>query len=270
MLVNWGHFDGRLMELRDQASYALQIIEAKSFNAYLGPYSRFEFNHPGPFLFYYHALTEPLMFFVPSPMGKHMFAQFLLNLFLLFLILQIIYRCYESTGLRYLFFICLLMGWLPVTPKVFMSLWPPYVLLIPMVLFTLAAIRFAMGEIRYLPELSVSAVIILHNNLSGSIIVMPLAAIALGFFFYKRKEVPPLSKSKTRFIILFTLIFLVLTSAPPILEELQPGEGNLTKIYNFYQNRGSGNQSLSDAASYLAGLLPDPTLPCRYTVSPTT
>ncbi|MCP5054320.1 MAG: hypothetical protein GY940_44540 [bacterium] len=253
LLVHRDHFSGRLMELSDQASYAIQIIEAQNFDVLVGPYSRFGFNHPGPILFYYHALMEPLIWFIRTPMGIHLFSQFLLNLFFLFLVLQIVYRSYKNKLAVYLFFICLLVGLLPITPKVFISIWPPHVLVIPMVLCALSAIQVALGKSRYFPELALSAVFILQCNLSGALIVLPVSAIAMGLFFMRQKKDPLRNTRRKKWILIFTLLFVVISFTPPLLEELRPGEGNLTKIYRFYQNKEPGSHSFKDVSHYLLG-----------------
>ena len=69
-----------LIERGDQAANALQIERARSFDELLGPYSRFEFHHLGPITFYYLAASEILFFWVPTYLGKHLLAQFVVNL----------------------------------------------------------------------------------------------------------------------------------------------------------------------------------------------
>ncbi|REM67800.1 hypothetical protein DSI38_09235, partial [Mycobacterium tuberculosis] len=49
------------LEVGDFAANALNIIRAKSFHEIYGNYSRWQFNHPGPFFFYVYAFGEMVL-----------------------------------------------------------------------------------------------------------------------------------------------------------------------------------------------------------------
>lgn len=84
-------YSGPLVETGDEAAYALQVERAKRFGELVGPYSRFDFNHPGPVASYYYAATEPMLAALPSPMGRHHVAQLLLNMAFLVMALHAVY-----------------------------------------------------------------------------------------------------------------------------------------------------------------------------------
>jgi len=283
--LNFKTFLNPGLEDGDLSSGALQIIRAKNFEEYLGPYSRFEFNHPGPISFYYYAFMEGPLFFIPSPFGRHLAAQFLLNIFFLFLSLHILYISLKKKFLIPMFFIVMLLCLYPHQPNIFMRMWPPALLIFPTILFTLAMAKFSSGDLRFLFWAVVSSVFIVHNNLSGLAIVGPFTIIGLVLFAWNRRKSLKSSKKETARlkkgssvnheepehpvpgarptpldrdfsgsswkILAACLVFLMVSFLPPLYEQFSADKGNLTKIYEFYKNQSGLQHPFLEACRYI-------------------
>jgi len=292
MFINFKVFMNPGFEDGDVSSYALQIIRAKSFQEYLGPYSRFHFNHPGPISFYYYALMEIFLKLLPNPLGQHLMAQFLLNIFFLFISLHILYVSLEKKYLVIAFFINLLFCLYPLQNNIFMRLWPPFLLIFPMITFTLSIAKVSSGELKFLFVAVISSIFIIQNNVSGIVIVVPFFLIAFVLFFWNcmkfqkletevsangekvlaRRRFPfglrfvkfkpkyfslKFSKADIR-IIVASLLFLFIAFLPPLYEQFSSERGNISKIFDFFKSQKGFQHSFWDACNYVFNFYKEP------------
>ncbi len=255
------------VEKSDYAVYAVQVIHAKGFNEYLGPYSRFGFNHPGPVSWYYLALMEPLLFFVKSDYGKHQLAQLFLNAFLLILSLNQLTRIVEQKITVFIFFAILLLCLLPYGKRVFYDLWPPTFLIFAMLCFTLSCVNVATGRVEDFWILAISGVFLLENNISTMVVLFPFTVMTFLLFIRTRSENTyqpnvPLRGSnifyKYKKTLVFTVLFVTAAVFPPIYEQVTSDSGNLTKILRFLLNNQAGEHTFVEAIHYVSDYIKSP------------
>ncbi len=181
-----------LYEYADLALNALQIIEAKAGRELLGNYSRWSFHHPGPFFFYVYAGGEVLLYntlkIAPAPLNAHLLS----GLFLQTAFLALAVTCVASSlrdkdhltgfaviGAAY-FAICAI----SFPGRLFFSIWPPDVLLMPFLAFLCGMAAFANGNAWALVPSAFSAGVLVHGHVAQPSFVLLLilcSAILIGF-----------------------------------------------------------------------------------------
>ncbi len=265
LIVNWHQINVLFYEDGDTAANALQIMRAVHLKEYLGCYSRFLFNHPGPAFYYYYAFTEPLFFFMKSPYAKHILAQWLLNNIFIIVSLRILARNNGHGYRTLLYFAAMLFVIAPlhisqtseISPLV--SLWPPSAVIFPMMLLVLSFVEVINGRLQYLLGMTIPAVLILHNYLSIVIPVGILGLIALAFIVHSRfvKQIS-LNRIEITFFFL-SVAFVLLSTVPIIYEQLKYGQdGNIVKIIMVFKSFPFFNQPLSKSFLYVIGFFSDP------------
>ncbi len=119
----------------DYSLIALKAFQARSFGVFVGPYSRFGFNHPGPVQFYLYALAEQLL--PASYSAAHAIAQLVLNFTcfasMLFLLLR--------KGVKWAapILVCLLLVNYYLNFTVLSDTWGPSVIQFPYALFLISS-----------------------------------------------------------------------------------------------------------------------------------
>jgi MFS family permease len=160
---------------------ALQVERAKHLQEWYGNYSRFHFNHPGPAFFYLYALGERWLHdqwaWVPSPYNAHLIigvcaqvAFFTLSLLLLA----------DVFGRRRVIPLGLVIGAIhfAIAPHMFISIWPPEVLVMPFLAFFAACLGLALGHIRHLPWVVLSGSFLVHGHVTQPLFVITLFVMA--------------------------------------------------------------------------------------------
>ncbi len=260
LAVNSHVFRMNYQEMGDAAANALQIERAGQFREMLGPYSRGRFHHFGPASYYYFALMEYPLFFVKSPHGRHIIAQAILNILILMAVLHILFHSLENRRRIYLFLAALFFAYSPLGPGHFLNSWGPAILVLPMLLYVLACVKIALGEMKYLIFATIASVFIVHNHIGGLTTVVPLMGLAL-FLNYRNRHGRPkwLGGDNLKYLLIAAAIVLV-TSIPPIIEQFIAPQGNIGKILGFVL----GNQSfrkLSGALNYIFAYYANPLKP---------
>jgi hypothetical protein len=164
-------FSPHLQEQGDLAANALQVERAREFQEFLGPYSQHGFHHPGPISFYYFAVAQTLLGFLPSILARHMLAQLGLNLLCLAGMLRLLRKsCLDPPLVAVGGF--LLAGqviWLGGgAPLMLANVWGPMLAVFPVVIFVLSASRFSCGDLFWLPVAVLAATVAIHNHLPSS------------------------------------------------------------------------------------------------------
>ncbi|TGK03221.1 hypothetical protein EHQ53_12340 [Leptospira langatensis] len=229
LAANSAFFTQPYQEIGDYAANALQILKAGQFQETLGAYSRFVVNHPGPITFYYLSWMEKIFFFVKSPHGAHSIGIVLYNLGLLLVSLKILYSRTEDNRSSVFLLIALLIGLIPLLPGAFSNIWSPGVILFPTLLFLLALADFTGGSIRNFFWLTLSANLIVQNQIVGISFVFPLLAIGI-FYFYKSYGFAEYKSKEFLIIVFCSIAFTIVCWLPPLLEEFSHSPGNITKV----------------------------------------
>ena len=184
-------------EYWDSAANSLSIIKAKHFAQLYGPYSRYDFHHPGPAFFYVQALGEWLFYdvghLVPSPFQ----GQLLINLCLMagfFVASLSIFADWLPARRRWIFLCAAFllgiphfsrMGNLPSLynllggPSAFLSSWSGHDVVVPFLCLLTASASVGAGRGRHLP-LVVIAGGFLMEHVAEALFVGSMAVVAYG------------------------------------------------------------------------------------------
>lgn len=240
-----------LFESGDYAANALQINHAKFFAEIYGNYSRWGFNHPGPAFFYCYAVGDYLFHdflpVFPSPHQAHIFIGLLVQT----LFLGIALGTFSQFARSWLFtgFLTLwAAGQFSVVPDILMGIWPPYVLIMPLLAFVASAAAVASGHKSYLPWLCLSAGFLAHGHVAQPLFILPIATIA--FSAYLRGRRPNLQPGNDRLEWLVSGLLLLIFLAPIMLDFLKGRESNLVLIINHLKTHARESKSLGQAIGY--------------------
>ncbi len=216
--------DAALLELSTRNVFSKGIL--------LGPYSRFLFFHPGPM---YFQLRYPVYALFGQRNSSLLIATVLIQSMCMFFAL----RSARKAGDYSIFLAVSLALYLLSTDKtVWLSEWNPYIVTLPFMLFVVSMAAFASGRSGSLPVAVVSGSLAAQTHIS----VIPSMAVAgvMSVIF----TVYPWFVSSARNTdfrwkpILISVALLILLWAAPLYQQLssQGGEGNITRIVQFFQD----------------------------------
>jgi len=243
-----------LHEYGDLAANALQVERALQNDEYLGPYSRYHFRHPGPISFYYFAQAQRVLTAIPTPLGRTLTADLLLNATLLCLLSAWLYSSGNNSISALVFPASIVCGMLslPHVYKIYpaiSSFWGPYMVILPVVVFIYCCSQIVGGSSRYLPFAAITGVIALHNHIGTTSVIVPLTVLILIMTYRFRTRhhqhlVVPVTVS---------LVIVVVSFIPPLYEQLTVPQGNLDKLLRFMFSSASREFDLApigEIASY--------------------
>lgn len=179
----------------DIASNALQVERAKEGRELYGNYSRFGFHHPGPAFFYVYAGAELLLRdglgLQASQHGIHSATGAVLQAFFFAVALGI-----AASWIRHRLFIplCLLFGAIhfSLVGNVFISIWPPHVLLMPFLAFWVACVSVAAGRGRHLGWVALGGSLLVHGHVAQPMFVVALTTASyLCLAWHLRRQSTP-------------------------------------------------------------------------------
>ncbi len=242
LIVNSHHV--RLPDLQgdgDLSANGLLVRDARDLKLGVGPYSRLGYHHLGPVTFYYLAAVEPLIRVVPSPLGRQRIAILMLNLAGLAWALWLVGKATCRNSDIWLLAATLIFTILPIATTGYHPLlesWGPLTVIIPTLVFVLAAGPIAAGELKLLPVLCISGVFAAHNHLVNATLVAVLGLVVLASLVYLKAKhrLPQLAAREKRWLV-FSLAFILLTSVPILVEQFSSDEGNISKILSFTMNQ---------------------------------
>ncbi len=208
------------LDFGDVALISLNVEFAKEFKAYLGPYSRMGFFHPGPVIFYLYAFLEPfLKFLIFFPVNSVSFyyyvAQFLINFLYLILIFDAFPKS-VSHNIRWIFlliYLILLENLNPTSFSLLFDVWGPVIIIFPLLLLIISLTTLFIENYRYelFFYIALSLSIILSNHLSGIIYAGLFTFFVLLWFFYKNRiEI----NKKSLIWISFSILWLIFSFLP--------------------------------------------------------
>lgn len=231
-------FGPPLHEVGDLAANSLQVVRAKEFMEIHGNYSRFEFHHPGPALFYVYALGEiafhDLLRITSAPHNAHLLAAAVVqSAFLAGGIATVARFAAPNRGLFIALAIGIALVHFGLADHPEFSVWPPNALVFPFAGFLLVAIGLATGWTGLLPVLIVYGGFLVHGHVAQPLFVVPLSVIAYGIGMYQASRARRHSHERgvghprTHVLALAVLsIFLV----PIVIDALRGPTSNLAVI----------------------------------------
>lgn len=261
LFFNMAGDSGRMFVLfSDEATLELRVQNAAYGVQYLGPYSRFGWNHPGPLYFY---LLLP--FYIFSGLGT--VSLYLGALFInIFAVVTILYYIYKSgnRGFFYAagFFLALyLYFFLGFT--VLRSIWNPMVTILPFGSLVFMSVHLGMGNIKTLPVMAFFASFVVQTHISyGPVLVLVVMNALVLYILEKRHENVTLRKFFSLEVwraLVFTGVVLLVLWILPIFEQLSNPPGNLYKIaYHFASSEAVAGHSLAQSLSAVSAAVNAP------------
>ena len=184
-------FGPPIMETGDFAANAMVMYDAKSFHDIYGNYSRWGFNHPGPFFFYWYTLGELIFYsglhLVASPHQAHVLSGIFLQAGLLAAAITLLTAASRRVFtapvlLAVAAFILLHAG------NVISSIWMPHVLLGPYILLLVSGALIARGNLRLLPIAVLMTCILCHGHVAQPLMTIPVLGFAIsGWILLKHR-----------------------------------------------------------------------------------
>ena len=223
-------------EVSDIAIQSLYAFKAESFEQFLGSFSFKKFHHPGPVSFYLYAFFQKTLWFIEPGVQRYEVGQFLLNILALIMSLYIIFASVKRKHyiMSFLLLFWFVMGALALSPRTLFSIWSPDFIIVPMVLFVLAAVSIARGELRFLAVFSISATIIVQGYVGTIVLIGLVGLLAIILFGYNRRG-HIIEELKTNKIHLFvSLVILIICFFPVLYQQFTADKGNLTKLWEFF------------------------------------
>lgn len=228
----------------------------------VGPYSRFGFNHPGPFVFYLYALLEPLWWWIENEFMRHSLSQFLINLSLLVVCVLGIPSSPHRSLVRMTFLVSILYLLLPARSGVLFDIWGPSSLVCPVLAFICCGAYCASGRLVYVLPWCFSAIFALSNHLSSAQIIFPCGVIALWTAGRSLGERGWLLNTKEKISMVLGAIIAAIGALPIILEALSHENfGNIGKIAAFFLKGREDSVSSMQALEYVSSFFAAPLRP---------
>jgi len=241
-------------QLGDDATLETRVINAGRDVQYLGPYSRFGWNHPGPLYFY--ILLPFYQLFSMGAQSLYVGAAFI-NIIS---VLVLLFYLHKSEN-NYFFFITAFFFSLYIFDflglHVFRNTWNPHVTILPFAAFIFVSAHLARGHLKVLPLsiLFASFVIQTHIAYAPAAAVIFLVSILL-YTLEKLKEHKKIkelfSKDRLKIILISAGLFIILWILP-IIESLKNPPGNLLKLA-YYFTHSKVTHSISEAVTAVSNI----------------
>jgi hypothetical protein len=237
-LVTWPMVKAGLAALDEQwrptgdwAVLNLRVDDVGHLTPFVGPYSRFGWNHPGPLL--YWVLAVPYHLLGGRPVAL-LAATALVNAAAVGAALALAWR---RGGLPLLLAAGAALGLLAqaVGPALLRDPWNPYVTILPLALFTFLAWSLAEGD-HWMWPAAVAVGSFLVQSHVGYAVMVGAVGVAAAFIAWRRRRTVPLlpdDRANRRALIGLVVGIAVLAWAPVVIDEVA-GSGNLTEIARYF------------------------------------
>jgi hypothetical protein len=236
----------------DYAVIALSVEKAQEWSAFVGPYSRNRFFHPGPIFFYLYAAGDAVLNMFPSGFPRFAVTQAIINFTLLIATRFVVASVLGAPVLSWVFVFGVFPLFALVTPGFMAELWGPTTLLTPMLLFFSSAVGLALGRMVLALPFALSASLMLSNHVGALPLIVVIGSVTLASFLRCWLNGKVVRSQADGLALLATAIVCVGASFPPLYEALtNPGFGNIGGIARFIAFKG-GTHSLAEAISYLS------------------
>lgn len=258
---------GNLWPTDDRALLELSIHDVGVHPVWLGPYSRFHWNHPGPLFFY---LVAPLYRLFGTRSTSLNIGALVINAVTGGGMLLVAWR---MGGRRLALWAALLLAlWMRfLGPQVLQDAWNPYVTILAFGLLVLLAWLLARGSVRALPFVAFTASFVVQTHISylpstcavlGVAIVLGAIVVVRRARAMERARRVAFTRDVARWIGLAAAVALVVWMLP-IAEQFRHHPGNMTRIEQFLRS-AKPSETFGHAVSVTVrevGVLPRAVLP---------
>ena len=234
----------------DLAVIESYTIHALNGQALLGPYSRFQWNHPGPMYFLllapFYVLSEyravalavgamainmgalAIMVWTAARLGRPTFALIATGL-------SVVYVARVGDSLT--------------------SAWNPHVLGLPLMALVVTCAALVTAGPHWLPAVAVVATYLVQTHVGLAPVVLSLCAVSFGAAAWvARRSTLPDERVRLDRAVRRTAWLLLLLWLLPLAEQLSGSPGNLTRLVRFFRTDPLPNQAFADAFSAWADL----------------
>lgn len=191
---NWDSISAFNIEVGDFAANSLLIQDAKSFNLWVGNYSRVGFNHPGPAILLVLTAGEMLFYdtlhTVNSPLSGQLLAVAFYNALWITLAFGALTKITQSTRLA-IIAVCVLIASLAIFDfQIFNGIWFPHLYVLPFAVMLIAASRLANGQTDLMQTLAISSGFLINGHVSFIAIlgIIFITALASNWKTYKNQD----------------------------------------------------------------------------------
>ncbi len=229
------YFDG------DAALDEIALVNSTHFAQLVGNYSRFGWWHPGPAWFY----TLDLVY---MPLGRESWAfSVAAAIFQAALAILVLYVCWRIAGLPLVAIgsALLLAFYALIGDQLFLSIWPPYLVILPMLLLILLA---ALGVAGSTPALA-AALVVGSFEIQTHVGTAPATVAVVGGALVLRVVLDRVTGGGTGWgrppdtpfkwpLTVAGVVLAVVMWIPPLIDEVTGHPGNLTSLFNFFTHNG--------------------------------
>jgi len=253
---NWSVLHTEILPSGDAAADMLLVDRANHDWLLTGHYSRFDFNHPGPFFLYLRHLSERLVGNdLPGPYNAHLLAVF--GGVALFVGMGAAAASTLAGG-----------GWPGMAAalatltvvliqgqrgEILTNAWMPNVLVTPFFAFSLLLAETARGRLRLLPAATFCGGALAH----GYVLLLPIVGVAwplaalLGVRRYRQRDA--VGRALPVWPIAASVALILLFAVPPLLDALLHPPGNVARIIAVARRSPPGDvRSWSSALAFVA------------------
>jgi hypothetical protein len=218
--------------ISDLAVTALSVRDVGVHAVLTGPYSRFQWHHPGPALFYMLAVPYRLLGSATSALYA---GSALWNALVAIAIVGVAWR--RGGGRLARWATAVLAVYLAtLSPAVLSSPWNPLILVLPFVLVVMLAWSVSVGDVVLLPVLAGigSFTVQSHVGQLAPVAIASAFAIAGGLM----RRVPA---ARWRLPVIATVVVLVVMWLPPVIDQFSHPGGNLLDIARWFRHTPGTN-----------------------------
>jgi hypothetical protein len=235
----------------DEAYIEIAVRHAADLTQTLGPYSRFQFAHPGPLWFY---LLAPFYVLGGGTAAALNAGQDLLNALTCVAIVWVAARRSVAQAFAAAVVVLALIATAP--HGVFSYLWNPYALVLPALLFLVLIARGVADGPWWLAAATVPACFLAQTHVGTAPFVVVTFVLGLAAFVLRRQQMsaadrPPVgSYARPAAVgVLTTLILWI----PPLVQQATSSRGNLGLILKFFLSPGTRSWEQLEAVNGMPG-----------------
>ncbi|MBL4865133.1 MAG: hypothetical protein JKY67_02005 [Pseudomonadales bacterium] len=205
------------------------VMDKIGDNGYLltGHYSRFQFNHPGPFFFYVAYLFDKILVLPVTSPSMGVFVSILtLNGIFMLLAVVLVMKLF-SKRLKFwpmLTSVLIVIGYMQHDLH---SAWMPYRIILPYLAFIVSLVLLARREFIYFPLACLLASILVHGYVSMVILALPLVFV---FSYFGYRQQPGALTRRDKIYVMVGLLIGLFFSSPMLIDVVISDSPNLGKI----------------------------------------
>jgi hypothetical protein len=247
----------RIVPWGDDALLEAKVREVGHHLVLLGPYSRFQWHHPGPALFY--ALAAPYRL-----LGSGSFA---LNVSALLIaaasIALIGWLVWQRLGVTAVWWTSAVIGlylW-ALGPDVLRTPWNPWITILPLLALVMLVWSALGGSFSAYPVAAALGTFLVQSHVGFGALVgvlLVIGGVAVLTYGWRRRR-DPFQLRRLLFAVLGTVAVLAVLWAPPVYQQVRDDPGNITELRRFFDET-KPDHTLGDgltATLHEAGALPE-------------